>query len=83
MSHSTFSAIILVIHLGLPKSYRFVRLYISKSNGVKAFIKSNVMATLGPGWQMMDSSGFWWTNVNEIRNLSSFWPGGLNSGIKS
>ena len=44
---------------------------------------SNVMATLGPGWQMMDSFGLWWTNVNEIRNLSSFWPGGLNGGVKS
>ena len=32
---------------------------------------------------MMDSFGLWWTNVNEIWNLSSFWPGGLNGGVKS
>ena len=41
------------------------------------------MATLGPSWQMMDSFGLQWTNVNEIWNLSSFWPGGLNGGVKS
>ena len=41
----------------------------------------NVMATLGPGWQMLDSFGFWWTWVNEIRNLSSFLQGGLNGGV--
>ena len=38
------------------------------------------MATLGPGWQMLDSFGFWWTWVNEIWNLSSFLQGGLNGG---
>ena len=43
----------------------------------------NIMATLDPGWQMMDSFGLWWTCVNEIRNLSSFLPGGLNGGVKS
>ena len=42
----------------------------------------NVMATLGPGWQMLDSFGFWWTWVNEIRNLSSFLQGGLNGGVR-
>ena len=38
----------------------------------------NVMATLGPGWQRMDSFNLWWTCVNKIRNLSSFWPGEPN-----
>ena len=42
----------------------------------------NVMATLGPGWQMLDSFGFWWTWINEIRNLSSFLQGGLNGGVR-
>ena len=44
--------------------------------------EKNVMATLGPGWQMLDSFGFWWTWVNEIRNLSSFLQGGLNGGVR-
>jgi len=38
------------------------------------------MATLGPGWQMLDSFGFWWTWVNEIWNLSSFLQGSLKGG---
>ena len=45
-------------------------------------LEKNVMATLGPGWQMLDSFGFWWTWVNEIRNLSSFLQGGLNGGVR-
>ena len=40
------------------------------------------MATLGPGWQMMDSFGLWWTPVYEILNLNSSLQGGLNGGGK-
>ena len=46
------------------------------------FFDKNVTATLGPGWQMLDSFGFWWTWVNEIRNLNSFLQGGLNRGVR-
>ena len=50
---------------------------------IRCLIKHReVMATLGPGWQMLDSFGFWWTWVNEIRNLSSFLQGGLNGGVR-
>ena len=38
------------------------------------------MHTLGPGCQLMDPFGLWWTIVYEIRNLSSFLQGGLNGG---
>ena len=47
---------------------------LSKFSNFKKSNKSqwiNVMATLGPGCQMMDSFGLWWTNVYEIQNLSS------------
>ena len=45
--------------------------------------KLNVMHTLGPGCQMMDPFGLWWTIVYEIQNLSSFSRGRLNGGVKS
>ena len=48
---------------------------------VRAF--RNVIHTLGPGCQMMDPFGLWWTIVYEIQNLSSFLRGGLNGGVKS
>ena len=43
----------------------------------------NVMHTLGPGCQMMDPFGLWWTIVYEIQNLSSFSRERLNGGVKS
>ena len=40
------------------------------------------MATLGPGWQMMDPFGLWWTDFFETFSISFFWAGGLNGGFK-
>ena len=48
-------------YLGTPKGH-FEKMY---TNHIKRHF---VMATLGPGWQMMGSSGLWWSSVNEIRN---------------
>ena len=40
------------------------------------------METLGPGWQMMDPFGLWWTVFNETLSISFFLTGGLNGGVK-
>jgi hypothetical protein len=40
------------------------------------------METLGPGWQMMDQFGLWWTVFNETLSISFFLTGDLNGGVK-
>ena len=44
--------------------------------------KLNVIHTLEPGWQMMDSFGLWSTQINEIFRISFFLTGGLNGGVR-
>jgi hypothetical protein len=40
------------------------------------------METLGPGCQMMDPFGLWWTVCNETISISFFLTGGLNGWVK-
>ena len=42
----------------------------------------NVIHTLEPGWQMMDSFGLWSTQINEIFRISFFLTGSLNDRVR-
>ena len=64
------------LHGYLPKIFEE---FTSKNNCSVFFVSQsifvedkNVMHTLGPGCQMMDPFGLWWTIVYEIQNLSNF-----------